>query len=400
VGGPPENRQRAENLANAAVAVVAGNLADADVLDKLFLPEASGGLGYMLHHRGYSHTIIGSGLIGFAVAVATWAFCRRFLPPRALVLLLGIGVCCSELHLLFDGFVDYGVHPFFPWNQWVYGDFLFLGEPLLWALSVPIFASAGAALARPGDDEFRRKLLLYLAGAACAWYLFNAFSGHWISAGAAAFAIAMTLAALGLQFGSFSPRGTVIAICVVCLIFLGGSLQAKSIARHEVARSGTGERVRHVVSTPAPANPLCWRIITSGYDESGTQVRVRVATVSLAPSIVDARTCLVTNRVPPPTAKNVMSWTKATSPRWNWIGLFAKPADDFSKLAEGNCMVKKTRSFLRAPFWIDSGCGSVVGDLRFDYSTDPEKWAKYTFEKGDEPKCDAVHSPWIAPFFD
>ena len=43
------------------------------------------------------------------------------------------------LHIAMDALNSYGVHPFWPWNnRWFYGDTLFIIEPWLWLIILPV----------------------------------------------------------------------------------------------------------------------------------------------------------------------------------------------------------------------------------------------------------------------
>src|SRR3954470_8042617 len=162
-GVEPATRIRA---AAAVASVIAANLPDAD----LFYTGAGGDrLTYMLHHRGYTHTVIGV-LIGAAVVwgavllVLRWR--SRGWPARADVLwLLTLLVVSTSSHLVLDWTNSYGVHPFWPVDdRWRYGDAVFIVEPWLWVVSVP-------ALVAASTSRIARVLLslVLLAGLGLAW---------------------------------------------------------------------------------------------------------------------------------------------------------------------------------------------------------------------------------------
>src|SRR6185295_3005347 len=93
-------------------------------------------LGYLLHHRGHTHTLVGL-LVQMAALAAVYRFLppvRRLLPDERVRLWVLISVALLS-HLLLDAGNSYGVHPFFPFDsRWYYGDAVFILEPWLWLL--------------------------------------------------------------------------------------------------------------------------------------------------------------------------------------------------------------------------------------------------------------------------
>jgi inner membrane protein len=119
--------------------VLGSNLPDVDLLYSSF---AGGPLGYVLQHRGYTHTLLGA----LGGAVLLWFAVRLWLRYRGLRAdveeLAWIGAACVIgvlLHLGMDYTNNYGVHPFWPfYDGWVYGDSVFILEPLLWLAAAPL----------------------------------------------------------------------------------------------------------------------------------------------------------------------------------------------------------------------------------------------------------------------
>ena len=123
-----------------AAGVVAANAPDVDLL-YTGLTEAP--LGYLLHHRGHSHTLPGLAALGLVI----WSG-LRLLPgarpavpgmERRWILLIAAALLG---HLLMDTANSYGTHLFYPFSaRWVYGDAVFVLEPWLW-----VILGAGLAL--------------------------------------------------------------------------------------------------------------------------------------------------------------------------------------------------------------------------------------------------------------
>ncbi len=125
---------------------VASNLPDVDLLYTSF---AGGPLAYVLQHRGYTHTLVGA-LLG---AVLLWLIDLLWLHYRQLRASVAerawLAAACIGgvlLHLAMDYTNNYGVHPFWPfYDGWVYGDSVFILEPLLWLAAVPLIFVLHAA---------------------------------------------------------------------------------------------------------------------------------------------------------------------------------------------------------------------------------------------------------------
>ena len=116
-----------------AGAVIAANLPDIDLAYTWITPPP---LGYLLHHRGYTHTV--AGLLALAVALPLamrlWPAVRGS-SSRALAWLWGTVAINLIGHVALDALNSYGVHPFYPFDtRWYYGDAVFIFEPLVWLI--------------------------------------------------------------------------------------------------------------------------------------------------------------------------------------------------------------------------------------------------------------------------
>ena len=113
--------------------VVAANAPDVDLL---YTGITEAPLGYLLHHRGHSHTLPGLAVLGLVLWLGL-----RLLPwvktavrgmERRWILLIGAALLG---HLLMDTANGYGTHLFYPFSaRWIYGDAVFVLEPWLWVI--------------------------------------------------------------------------------------------------------------------------------------------------------------------------------------------------------------------------------------------------------------------------
>jgi inner membrane protein len=129
-------------------AVLAAEAADVDVLWSF-----AGPVEELKHHRGITHTFLGAPVVAGAVvgAIWLWQLWRERRRSRSAAALnqktkappvpvrwgwLYLTALIAALsHLLLDWTNNYGLRPFFPFNpRWYAGSFVFIGEPVLWAL--------------------------------------------------------------------------------------------------------------------------------------------------------------------------------------------------------------------------------------------------------------------------
>ena len=134
------------------VSVLAAEAADLDVLWGF-----SGPVEELKHHRGITHTFIGAPfvaaiVVGVVALFYLWRESRRALkdpatpdqipaskrkPPLRWLWLYATALIAAFSHILLDWTNNYGVRPFFPFNpRWYTGSFMFIAEPVLWALFV------------------------------------------------------------------------------------------------------------------------------------------------------------------------------------------------------------------------------------------------------------------------
>ncbi|MDR3771949.1 MAG: metal-dependent hydrolase [Terracidiphilus sp.] len=135
-------------------AVLAAEAADMDVLWSF-----AGPVEELKHHRGITHTLVAAPvvagvIVGLVALLHIWLDRRRIrklaamnlgpgapiplrLQPKAIRWgwLYATALLSALSHLLLDWTNNYGLRPFFPFNpRWYAGSFVFIAEPVLWAL--------------------------------------------------------------------------------------------------------------------------------------------------------------------------------------------------------------------------------------------------------------------------
>lgn len=360
-----------------AVGIVASNFPDLDLVYMGITPPP---LGYLLHHRGHTHTILGllpQGLMIVFLARLLPA-ARRLVPGDRLRLgaLLAAGLF---VHLLMDTSNSYGVHPFHPVDpRWYYGDAVFIFEPWLWLLpgvAVAWNGRSGVArvsivglltllplgLARMGIVSIGSLGALFVAGIVLAW------GARRLSARARA---AAALAAS--------------AVFVAVLFTLSRRARAETIARLGPAISG---EIVDVVLNANPASPQCWAVIAIEKDERGGEYVLHKGTLSLLPSW------------PPPTdcASHRLAGAHDTRSSGGgplvWGAEIREPLERLRDLSERDCWVRAWLQFGRAPYFRDG----EIADARFDNGRGDNFTAMTLRPEGEATRCPPNVTSWGIP---
>ncbi|MBA3442997.1 MAG: metal-dependent hydrolase [Pyrinomonadaceae bacterium] len=249
------------------VCIVAANLPDADIVAAF-----DGQWNYLHHHRGITHSIIGTLVLAVLVPVVFYVgdfivarIKRRDVRARFGGLLLA-SLILSATHPLFDWTNNYGVRPLLPWSDaWYYGDLVFIIDPWLWlslggaafllttptkwrvaAWSIIAVAITGAIILLPLRSDVEYPLVsrvLWAAG------LVGLVFAH--------------RAQLAARWGASIAAA---ALALVVVYWAGLSVmhhkalqQARAVAGHVAAENR--EQVVKVAAMPTLANPLRWRCV-------------------------------------------------------------------------------------------------------------------------------------------
>jgi inner membrane protein len=363
---------------------IANNLPDLDFLYRGITP---GRIGYLLHHRGHTHTFGVGLLLGLtSFLVLRWLWRSQHIPRFELTALLALSLVGPWIHVAMDFSNNYGVHPFWPlYDGWFYGDSIFIIEPLYFVATIP-------ALAFASESRAGKMLLggILLIGIGLAWVTRFAGTGT---------ATALTLGAVACAWVThrLSPRRrtwfAVGASACVTLVFFSASHVARARLIEAASGSGGEGAVRIVDASlaPAPSNPFCWSAMAVG--ERRAHYELLVATVSIAPNLVPTETCELE-----PTghslALRLPSVDATASVRWD--GEWSRPLAELRELFRANCDVRAYLRWARLPFWFQEGKEQLfLGDLRYDRSPGLD----FAELRGTIPpaKCPRFVPPWIPP---
>ncbi|MDT4896553.1 MAG: inner membrane protein [Acidobacteriota bacterium] len=248
-----------------AVCVLAANAPDLDILAAL-----GGKWFYLHHHRGITHSFVGTLTLAllipclFYVVDRLIARLRKREPRVRFVGLLIASLIVSASHPLMDWTNNYGVRPFLPWSgDWYYGDLVFIIDPWIW------MAVGGAAFLLTSKKTWQAifwstlalilTILIFSMRLENAGLLYpNLFRALWIAGIVALVVVRWTR--LVQPWGS---KVALVALALV-LVYWGGLAVAHRSAFSEAQAIAQklsverGETLGRVAAMPVLADPFRW----------------------------------------------------------------------------------------------------------------------------------------------
>jgi Predicted membrane-bound metal-dependent hydrolases len=380
--GLPRNERRAVFVTAMAIG---SNVPDLDVL---YSTVTGSKLDYLLHHRGHTHTFA----IAVVIAGLLWLACERWAKRRGLRLasadrmtIVALCLLAPVLHVLMDLTNSYGVHPFWPFdNRWLYGDAVFIVEPLLWAAAAPLLFTLRTRIARS------LVALALIIGIGLTF-----FTGFVPLKLAVAYSVLVV--ALVYASSAFSTRGAIalgIAFwLLVTACYMGTSrIVAREVSELAAASFAQAQALDRVL-TPMPVNPLCWEMLLV-QREADDELVVRRGMFALRPDWIAATACPNRNLDGPITAP-VEPVPLADTPQVAWYGQTRSPLAPLVALWQERCQVDALMRFVRAPWLAQTRAGLVVGDARYDREAELG-FAELSLDKDDQ-RCPRWMPPWQAP---
>lgn len=373
--------------------LLASNFPDLDLVLTPLLPAP---LGYLIHHRGHTHTLLYA-LPQVALLLALtwllWPGARRLLREdrgarRAVVVTAVLGML---LHLSFDALNVYGVHPFHPFDsRWLYGDLVFIVEPLFWT-------ALGFALALAARSRAMRWLGLAFFAAMPVLFTWMDFL-QWGSL-ALLGAVALGVAAASRRLGA---RAGLAAALLACAGFVGVQAVAGHFARGQVraalAQLAPGSRVLDIPLSSFPANPLCWSFATVSEGPAAGSYGVRVGVLSLAPGMSPVWACPARFGGVPDSAAAGPGAAAATASLGRpgaalaWKYAETRSLAAFRTLQRTNCHFDAWLRFARVPSLV----GGVATDIRFG-APDQPNFSSLPYAARAAAPCPAPLADWGYP---
>lgn len=278
-----------------SVCILAANAPDID-----FISAISGDRWTVLHHhRGFSHSILGTLLLALAIPVVFWLIERvtsqtRNRPGRFRFgrLLLASSIACAT-HPLLDWTNNYGVRPLLPWSgKWFYGDLVFVVDPVLWLVF------GGAAFLLISKTKRQVSLWALLSVSLTALVVYVGVINRALENPVAAVAV-WIVALLGIvscykiELGRRFGRKIAVTAFLLLLVYWGalGLLHSRALALAGEQASkliaNTDGSIIKLAAMPTLANPTHWRCVvetdkavyrfevylTSPREEAGNLVR-------------------------------------------------------------------------------------------------------------------------------
>ena len=369
-----------------ATAIIGNNLPD---LDFLYSHISGERFGYLLQHRGYTHTLpaaLGFALatLGVLYALAKW---RRALVPGAEWRLLAVMALLSPvLHIAMDFSNNYGVHPFWPlYDGWFYGDSIFIAEPSFWlVLLSPLLFSYRSKVVRVALG------LVVAIGLGAVWYR------PFVPQGNAVLLTLLTLALLAVARGRTPFTRMLLAAGGFAFIlgsFVLGSRLAKALVHEHASEAFPGGSTLDVVATPMPANPWCWNVLLLQRDTQ--QYAVLVGRVAIWPAWLDLESCPY-DRAAKPTAP-LSDYPAFNDARLELSAVYSAPLAELRVLAAARCEARALFQFARVPYLgeIQADGSRVIGDLRYDRKPGLDfSDVRLTRSQG---RCPEYVPPWLPP---
>ena len=337
---------RSDRRLAVGAGIIAANLPDIDLAYSGIAPQP---LGFLLHHRGHTHTVFGLVVLAILLMMSYRLVpsIRKLQAVDRLRLWSLIAVALAS-HLLLDSLNSYGVHPFHPVDsRWYFGDAVFIFEPSLWlVLGIGV---AWSARNRAG----RLAAALPIAIFPLTMLLMNIIPPE----------AAASLAIVGLPFAWItrrqSPRaraGMALAGCVLIIAgFTGAARVARSAVRVVLGPELHG-RVIDIVLSPNPSAPLCWAAIVIELDEAAGEYVLWRGTLSLAPDWKAPTTCAL-HRFTPAREVTLLGRGREFALR----DMIHQPLQRLRDAAQRDCWTREWLRFGRAPVI----AGGSIFDLRY-----------------------------------
>jgi inner membrane protein len=340
-------------------AMLASNAPDVDFV---LTPLLRSPLGYLLHHRGHTHTV----LVAPLVAAACWAIARAYGRRRGGpfagegAFLFALCVASAWLHIAMDFGNSYGVHAFWPFDaRWQYGDAVFIVEPLLWAaLAIPLAFAAETRNAR-----------IVLGGVAAAGVVLSATVPLVSWVGLALVVVLSVLTALLARASGPFARALVAVVLALGLeaMFFATSHEARIRAEGVLAAAFPRATTLDVALSPAPANPLCWSAVSAQLEND--ELVLRRFSLSLVPAMQHVDECRLTASLETTAITTPIARTSTEAVAFG--GETHTPLALVRALAEESGEVAAYLRFARAPFFAEDGDEVIAGDYRYDREGGP-----------------------------
>ncbi|MGI4849604.1 MAG: metal-dependent hydrolase, partial [Janthinobacterium lividum] len=370
---------------------LASNFPDLDLITTGLLPAP---LGYLLNHRGHTHTLlyaIPQALLLCALLWLLWPSARGLLrasKPARLGLALSVTIG-FVLHLAMDLLNSYGLHPLYPFDaRWLYGDTIFILEPMFWiGFGVPL----AMMVRRPAVRTALLALLLFVPVFFTVKGFLSWYSLVWLlalSAGLAALQYKVRQAsgtrALAGLLAAFVTLGSFIAIQT------GASHAARLAVQRASLASDPGSQFLDAAMSAFPSNPACWSFVSVAKNERAGSYRLQRGILSLLPSLMPVAACpaaLIDDAAQKPLTRDSAAIVLQATQQGSLARL--------RRLDQENCHFAAWMRFARMPVLEPD----QASDARFDNGL-RQNFSTLRFEDFKERLCSPHIAQWGKPRLD
>lgn len=373
---PARHKTRHRLLLTACA--LASNFPD---LDLLFTHLAPAPLGYLLHHRGHTHTLLyllPQAVLLLALLWTLWPNARALLrESRSARRGLGIALAAGFLlHIGMDFMNNYGVHPFYPFSgTWYYGDMIFIIEPVFWV-------AFGVPLAMTLPSRRGRIVVLAVLPVVLLYFTMHGYLG-WTSFEAL---VTLGAAVAALRFMHMHSRRALLLALGVVLAYVGVQASASNKARQAVTAAlvlqDPQAKVLDVALTAFPSQPLCWSF--TSIESDGKTYQLRRGHLSLAPALLPPREC------PAALAADAVQEMPVQVPGVLLSGSWQGSIAALRERAASDCQLSAWLRFARMP----AVGGAEASDLRFAAGS---RGNFTTLPFAAQPACPFAVPQWAMP---
>ncbi len=353
-------------------------------LDAVYTRLTVAPLGYLLHHRGHTHTLLAAPVLGLVAYGLGSLFGRGQGWSRADRLwLLALSLLGPVGHLALDLSNSYGVHPLWPLHDgWFYGDSIFIVEPLFWACTLPLVITA--------SESWVSRVV---AGVILAAGLGLAAFGGFVPWPFPVVVVALALLTLAVGVKVRPGRRAAFSLgasLTVLLSFVVNSHAAARITREQLAVAYPEFQTIDVARTPLPATPICWQTIAVQRD-ARDRYALRTVRVSTWPGLLSPGACHGRRGEGELTAPVTRVDREAGVSARIELSLEAPRAQlrEVAARCDGAALMR----FLRMPFVAPRAGGeAIAGDLRYDREPGPG------FSEMRLPATVSTCPSWVSPW--
>lgn len=373
--------------------IFAANFPDLDLIYNLYDPSA---LGYLVHHRGHTHTFI------YAIPQTLLAlifFSIIFRIKDKSVLLVGfilvlVNIC---VHISLDALNMYGVHPFYPFdNRWYYGDRVFIIEPWIWFSLLPIALTPFKKI-----NSLKTLYVVFFIT-----IIVLAFKIKMLVLGTSIFLVLYFLTLLYF-YQKIEERTKVFMslgfVFIFLLSFMVEGVRTEKFLSHAFSETSeyaniTQEKLVEYVISPYPGNPFCWDILVirtnehDGYFVGWGRYQSSQVFGFECPDGMNRHKEPILSELSLKTSDNVFNLNLIKEVMWSKDYVSSQKIIFTTK---NDCRLEAWFQFVRVPYLTDSG---DYIDLRF---SDPEESRRRDFTRLNldtySDGCVRMPAPWVSP---